>query len=108
VSVYTVAPHLREYEFTLMPAEDAGDLNWRDAALCAQADPETFFPEKGGSTRPAKQVCARCPVKAECLEYALATDQGFGVWGGMSERERRRLTGRRSANTATGRRKAAA
>jgi WhiB family redox-sensing transcriptional regulator len=66
-------------------------LSWQDDAPCTQADPEAFFPEKGGSTRPAKRVCRGCDVRAECLEYALATDQGYGVWGGMSERERRRL-----------------
>ena len=68
---------------------------WRDDALCAQTDPEAFFPEKGGSTREAKKICAGCPVRAECLESALANDERFGIWGGLSERERRRL--RRSA-----------
>lgn len=64
---------------------------WQDRALCAQTDPEAFFPEKGGSTREAKKICQRCPVRAECLEYALANDERFGIWGGLSERERRRL-----------------
>ena len=68
-----------------------GSQWWWFAALCAQTDPELFFPEKGGSTREAKAVCARCPARAECLEYALAHDERFGVWGGTSERERRRL-----------------
>jgi WhiB family redox-sensing transcriptional regulator len=70
---------------------DGPDLSWQDRALCAQTDPEAFFPEKGGSTREAKRVCRGCVVKAECLDYALETDQGFGIWGGFSERERRRL-----------------
>mgnify|MGYP006286026699 FL=1 len=64
---------------------------WHDRALCAQTDPEAFFPEKGGSTREAKRVCASCEVRAECLEYALANDERFGIWGGLSERERRRV-----------------
>ncbi|HET9875769.1 MAG TPA: WhiB family transcriptional regulator [Mycobacterium sp.] len=64
---------------------------WQDRALCAQTDPEAFFPEKGGSTREAKKICQRCPVRTECLEYALAHDERFGIWGGLSERERRRL-----------------
>jgi WhiB family redox-sensing transcriptional regulator len=64
---------------------------WMDRALCAETDPEAFFPEKGGSTREAKQVCRSCEVRAECLEYALANDERFGIWGGLSERERRRL-----------------
>ena len=57
---------------------------------------EAFFPEKGGSTRDAKRVCSGCTVRAECLEYALANDERFGIWGGLSERERRRLRRRAS------------
>lgn len=64
---------------------------WRDLALCAQTDPELFFPDRGGTSAPAKQVCARCPVRAECLQDALDRGERFGVWGGMSERERRNL-----------------
>jgi WhiB family redox-sensing transcriptional regulator len=65
--------------------------DWQERALCAQTDPEAFFPEKGGSTREAKRICAGCDVRAECLEYALTFDERFGIWGGLSERERRRL-----------------
>ena len=75
----------------LLGGSGDGDLAWQDEALCAQTDPEAFFPEKGGSTREAKKVCASCDVKAECLEYALSNDERFGIWGGLSERERRRL-----------------
>ena len=67
------------------------ELSWQERALCAQTDPEAFFPEKGGSTREAKRVCLSCDVRQECLEYALAHDERFGIWGGRSERERRRL-----------------
>lgn len=67
------------------------ESSWQERALCAQTDPEAFFPEKGGSTREAKRVCTGCEVKAECLEYALENDERFGIWGGLSERERRRL-----------------
>lgn len=70
------------------------DEEWSVQALCAQVDSEIFFPEKGGSTKSAKMLCRGCPVQAECLEYALANDEGFGVWGGMSERDRRRLNRR--------------
>jgi WhiB family redox-sensing transcriptional regulator len=71
---------------------DAGEEpGWQEQALCAQTDPEAFFPEKGGSTREAKRICSGCEVRAECLEYALANDERFGIWGGLSERERRRL-----------------
>jgi WhiB family redox-sensing transcriptional regulator len=71
--------------------EDESLLSWQDKALCAQTDPEAFFPEKGGSTREAKRICVSCEVKQECLEYALMQDERFGIWGGLSERERRRL-----------------
>jgi WhiB family redox-sensing transcriptional regulator len=83
---------------------------WVELALCAETDPEAFYPEKGGSVREAKRVCngtparevsgnrpavpARlpCPVRAECLGYALEHQERYGIWGGLSERERRRLT----------------
>ncbi|MGP7999446.1 MAG: WhiB family transcriptional regulator [Streptosporangiaceae bacterium] len=71
--------------------DDAAELGWQERALCAQTDPEAFFPEKGGSTREAKKVCRGCEVRAECLEYALEHDERFGIWGGLSERERRRM-----------------
>jgi WhiB family transcriptional regulator, redox-sensing transcriptional regulator len=67
------------------------ESGWQERALCAQTDPEAFFPEKGGSTREAKKICTGCEVKSECLEYALEHDERFGIWGGLSERERRRL-----------------
>jgi WhiB family transcriptional regulator, redox-sensing transcriptional regulator len=72
-------------------AEASEELEWQERALCAQTDPEAFFPEKGGSTREAKRVCGSCEVRVECLEYALANDERFGIWGGLSERERRRV-----------------
>jgi len=75
--------------FPLTGGED--EMSWQERALCAQTDPESFFPEKGGSTREAKKVCTGCDVKGDCLEYALAHDERFGIWGGLSERERRRL-----------------
>jgi WhiB family redox-sensing transcriptional regulator len=80
-------------DLRLLLEDPAGEEvpDWQERALCAQTDPEAFFPEKGGSTREAKRICAGCEVKAECLEYALAQDERFGIWGGLSERERRRL-----------------
>jgi WhiB family transcriptional regulator, redox-sensing transcriptional regulator len=68
-----------------------GELEWQERALCAQTDPEAFFPEKGGSTREAKRVCMSCEVRVQCLDYALENDERFGIWGGLSERERRRV-----------------
>ncbi len=75
--------------------------DWREWALCAEADPDAFFPEKGESTRAAKNICRRCLVKVECLRSALANDERFGVWGGLSDRERRRLRRMSSESPAT-------
>lgn len=69
-----------------MPRQD-----WRDDALCAQVDTEIFFPEKGGSTTLAMQVCAACPVRAECLRWAVDSEEQHGVWGGKSPRQRQEL-----------------
>jgi WhiB family redox-sensing transcriptional regulator len=66
-------------------------LAWQTDSLCAQTDPEAFFPEKGGSTREAKKICGTCEVRNSCLDYALENDERFGIWGGLSERERRKL-----------------
>ena len=71
--------------------EVPSELEWQERALCAQTDPEAFFPEKGGSTREAKRVCMSCEVRVQCLDYALENDERFGIWGGLSERERRRV-----------------
>lgn len=78
-----------QFKGTCMPA--AGLEDWRSQALCAQTDPEAFYPEKGESAREALAVCRRCEVAAPCLAEALAADERFGVWGGTTERERRRL-----------------
>ena len=70
--------------------------DWRDSAACRDTDPDLFFPERGASTREAKEVCRGCVVREDCLEYALANGEKFGIWGGMSERERRRIRRRRA------------
>ena len=64
---------------------------WQARANCMGVDPDLFFPERGASTREAKEVCRGCVVREDCLEYALANGEKFGIWGGMSERERRRI-----------------
>lgn len=64
---------------------------WRDRAACLDAEAEVFFPLSGGSTVVARAFCDRCPVRAECLEYAVDRAEPFGIWGGMSELDRRRL-----------------
>ena len=67
------------------------ERDWQSRANCMGVDPDLFFPERGASTREAKEVCRGCVVREDCLEYALANGEKFGIWGGLSERERRRL-----------------
>lgn len=64
---------------------------WAQEARCTEVMPDTFFPEQGHSSRPAKDVCNGCPVIAECLDYALRNGERYGVWGGQSEHELRKL-----------------
>lgn len=86
----------------LLPSPDLGGLlvqrrpAWQAEAACTGSDIDLFFTERGESTSPAKQVCGTCPVRDDCLEYALDTGEKFGIWGGLSERERRRLRRARS------------
>lgn len=68
---------------------DPGPLAWQDDALCGEVDGDLFFPEKGGDVKKAKEVCMACRVRTECLEYALAHNERFGIWGAKSERQRR-------------------
>ncbi len=78
-------------------AFDPEDRSWQDYANCLGVDPDLFFPERGASTREAKEVCRGCVVRMQCLEYTLANGEKFGIWGGMSERERRRIRRQRAA-----------
>ncbi len=64
-------------------------MDWHDRANCAGVDPDLFFPERGESPREAKQVCRGCVVREDCLAFAISSGERFGVWGGMTERERR-------------------
>lgn len=73
-------------ESELFPEE-----SWRQLALCAQTEPNLWFPEQGAPARAAKAICRRCPVQAPCLEYALNDPSLEGVWGGFSQRERQML-----------------
>ncbi len=72
---------------TITPA----DLGWQTQALCAQTGADFFFPEPGSSVREAKRICGMCEMRTACLEYALSNDERFGVWGGLSEKERLHL-----------------
>ena len=64
---------------------------WRELAACRGTDLEVFFPERGESAGPARQVCAVCPVRQPCLDYAITNRIAYGVWGGLAERERRAM-----------------
>jgi WhiB family transcriptional regulator, redox-sensing transcriptional regulator len=81
---------------TWIRPDSIGVETWRDAAACRSIDPDLFFPIGTTGTAldhiaAAKAVCAACPVKAECLDFALETNQDSGVWGGASEEERRQI-----------------
>jgi hypothetical protein len=90
-TVVRPAPARRRTVLIPLPVVGAPDQAWAVDALCPQTDPDAFYPEKGGSPREAKHVCVQCPARMPCLEWALDHDEGFGIWGGFSVRERRRL-----------------
>lgn len=76
------------------------NLAWLDEGLCQQVGPAEFFPEKGSSTKTARAICAECPVKRECLEYALEIGDHYGVYGGLGERQRRTLLSQQNKGAA--------
>jgi len=76
------------------------DIDWQESSNCLGVDPDLFFPERGASTREAKDVCRACVVRMDCLEFALQNGEKFGIWGGMSERERRRIRRQRALERA--------
>lgn len=73
-------------------------LDWKQAGSCVGVNPNLFFPERGQSTLEAKEVCRTCVIREACLEYALSAVEKHGIWGGMSERERRRIRRQRRLN----------
>lgn len=76
----------------LMPVLPEAALGeWTGQALCTQTDPEIFFPLKGTPGIKARRICAICPVRPECLAYAVVADERFGIWGGLNRAERLRL-----------------
>lgn len=77
-----------------LPSDE--DQPWLLRAACRGTDPALFFPGPEDTPAPALAICARCPVRQDCLEHAIATRERFGIWGGTTERQRRRLI-RRSA-----------
>lgn len=70
---------------------------WMKKALCAEVDPEIFYPEKNTDGTVAKRLCLKCDVRVECLEYAVDNDERFGIWGGLNERSRRKYKRKRAA-----------
>ena len=85
-------PILKEGDLEYPDEEDDSDsLAWLKEGVCSQTNPEAFFPERGGSNKSAKKVCATCDVGAKCLQYALLNDERYGIWGGHSELERLKL-----------------
>jgi WhiB family redox-sensing transcriptional regulator len=73
------------------PVEIIDTGGWQQHGNCLGIDPDLFFPSRGDSTAPAKEVCEGCQVRPECLDYALVNGEKYGIWGGASERERRRM-----------------
>lgn len=73
------------------------DMTWRTKAACRNLDVEVFFPDSEADAGPALSVCATCPVRNECLDWAIATRQHDGIWGGTTESERKRIRRRRAA-----------
>jgi WhiB family redox-sensing transcriptional regulator len=84
-----VTADLPRYRSLAAPARFAA--RWRELAACRGSDLEVFFPERGESAEPARRVCAACPVRQACLDYAITNRIAYGVWGGLTERERRTL-----------------
>src|SRR5690606_3263456 len=86
-------PPARQEGGGVMSAEVVADISWMDDGACVGADLDLFFPQRGDNdaVAAAKAVCATCPVTSECLEYALSERVTHGIWGGTSERERRRI-----------------
>jgi len=84
-----VTGRLPRYRNLAAPARFAA--RWRQQAACRGTDLDLFYPERGKSAGPARQVCAACPVRQPCLEYALSNRIMYGIWGGLTERERRPL-----------------
>ncbi|MHB8190534.1 MAG: WhiB family transcriptional regulator [Ferrimicrobium sp.] len=74
-----------------MSQEAAGESDWHMLASCRGRDPRVFFPERGATGTSARAICLSCLVREQCLDYAIRNDERFGIWGGFSERERRRI-----------------
>jgi WhiB family redox-sensing transcriptional regulator len=78
-------------EFLPIPIPITEERPWVVFSACKDKEPDIFFPEDRKAVRDAVAICATCPVRPECLEYALETDIRYGIWGGTTEKQRRRL-----------------
>jgi len=96
----SVVPENYQYYSKVESPQPYNDLSWQDDSLCAQTDPEAFFPEVGGSSADPKKVCAKCDVGLQCLHFALATDEKSGIFGGMTYLQRKKLLGKTRAEIA--------
>lgn len=77
----------------IMSLPNTESFEWQDDKACTPEDSDLFFVERGVSTEPARQICGGCEVRPDCLQYALDHGERFGIWGGVSERGRRRIRG---------------
>lgn len=82
-------------DFSTDPSAVVRSTDWMQQGNCRDTSPAVFFPSDGAGVERARAICANCPVATECLEYALVLHIDHGVWGGCSERERRRIAKRR-------------
>jgi WhiB family redox-sensing transcriptional regulator len=80
-----------EMTVTTGPTHPSTDDDWRDQAACLGLDPQVFYPATDDEADEARRICDACAVKDDCLEYALARREKDGVWGGATERDRRRI-----------------
>ncbi|MDV6979616.1 WhiB family transcriptional regulator [Mycobacterium intracellulare] len=78
-----------------LPVAPRGDLSWRNRARCEGVDPERFFPRKSDEQKETIKFCLGCPVRIECLQYALDVPAAYGIWGGTTQEERHQLRKRR-------------
>lgn len=77
--------------------EPVTEYDWQQDALCGQTDPEQFFPPRGGSTVKAQRICAACPVREQCLEWAMRVRPEYGMYAGLSTVQIRKLAKKRAS-----------
>ena len=78
------------------------DLDWQLDGLCTQTDPDLFFPVNAAQQKAATKICAECPVRILCANFAIQTNQEFGVWGGLTEEDRKQLRSKKNSRAGIG------